>query len=271
MVKTSFWGVVGLLLSFSFSVTATPLVPTPPCPVATLDNYLPPPILTFASAALAVGAECNVGELGFRNFSFSGSGTGGAIPIQPSAITVTPFFSTGEGGPRASLAFSSPGFSVTGNQSVIYMINYSIDPHPIIDRFFDELDANSPVFPGIASIGTNLCIGAAFQIGQSAQCSGIINAGPLAGQPAFGQNLNVFDNGTSSSKKFDSTSFPLVNFTGVRNTIQLSANGQSSNFVRFINTAGYIPDTLSTPEPSSSALIGFGLVLLGVGRRRVSR
>lgn len=242
---------VGLPVIFSFQALATPLVPAPPCPVASLATYI-----------AMQGGTCNVGELGFTNFNFSVvPGAMGVTPISSSAVTVTPVFSAGGNlsVPRAGLSFSSPGFSVTGNQSVSYLLGYSIDPHPIIVNFDDVLDTFSPVFPGIASITTKLCIGGSFGSGTGSLPGCVQVAGS---PPAFAATLNVFDNGPDSKKLFDTTgTFNPVTFINVQNTIQLSANGAKADFNKFSNSAGYIPNTL-VPEPASFILIGGGLVIL---------
>lgn len=261
MFKTSL-GLVGLPIMFSLQAIATPLVPAPACPVASLAVYLGI-------------STCNVGELGFTQFNFSVlSASEGTQPISASDVTVRPVFIPGgvENLPSAGLFFSSPGFSVIGNQSVTYSLSYSIDPHPIIVNLDDTLDTSSPIFPGIASITTELCVGGHFpQITLDARVlQGIGCVSEPGSLTTFAATLNVFDNGRDR-KLFDTTgTFQPVNFIDVENTILLAANGSKADFNNFSNSAHYIPDTL-VPEPASCGLIGGGLLILWrMSRRRAS-
>jgi hypothetical protein len=223
-----------LVLGFAQSVSATPLEPLPACIEATLARYL------------ALEGGCSVGdEIGFSDFSFSVivSG-GGAVPIGASDITVTPTLV----GDQAILAFASSGFSVTGSGFVTYLLAYSIDPHPILGGFDDFLIADSPTFPGLASITTDLCLGALFIEG----CS----------EPGTPESLRVFHNGITSQLT-DGVTFPPLALIGVRNTIELQANGANADFLGFSNGV-----TSTVPEPGSWLLIGSGLLGARLFRRR---
>lgn len=216
-----------LLLGVATSpVFATPFVPPPACVTTTLDQYV-----------LLGATGCSVGsEVGFSGFSFAvTSASGGVIPIAASDILVTPTASAS----GSSLTFSSAGFSVTGVQTVTYRIGYTIDPHPILGAFDDFLDANSPVFPGLVSIPTNLCIGAAF--------TGTTCLGGVA------DSVQVFHNGVFTQLA-DSTSFAPTDIVGVLNSITLEAKGASADFASVRNTVSFVP------EPASWLLMGSGLL-----------
>ncbi len=254
---------VGLPVIVSLQALATPLVPGPTCSTASLATYI------------AMKGGCILGELGFTNFSFTGMGSN---VVSASAVTVTPLFFAGdsESLPTAGLSFSSPGFSVTGNQSATYFLDYSVDPHPIIVNFDDTLNTSSPVAPGVASISTNLCIGGPFAPSSSSFARGasLPGCGQTAGSPpSFSAALNVFDDGVTK-QLFDTTGdFDPANFADVQNMIQLSANGASADFNHFSNSLEYLPDTHDThiPEPASYGLIGGGLLVLWLaGKRRAS-
>jgi hypothetical protein len=228
----SIWVTAAILFGLARAGFATPLEPPPACVTNTLDNYL------------SLGADgCSMGEIAFSNFSFSvTSFGGGAVPIPPSAILVTPTLENG------SLTFSSSGFSVTGSEFVTYLLGYSIDPHPIIRGFDDTLDVDGPTFPGLASITTDLCLLATF-------------TGDSCLEPGVPASLHVFDNGIIAQLS-DSVDFPPLAVIGVRNTIDLHANGANADFTSFTNTAAAVP------EPATWLLVSSGLLGLLVRRRR---
>jgi hypothetical protein len=234
-MRRCFLTTLGLLLGLAPSVLATPHVTPPACVANTLDQYL-----------LIGPGGCSIGdEIAYFGFSFAVvSSGGGAIPIAAADILMTPT----AGDFLTSLAFSSSGFSVTGNESVTYRIGYTIDPHPILYGFEDFMDVSSPVFPGSATITTDLCIGAAF--------TGISCLGP--GVP---DSVQVFHAGTTSQLS-DSTNFTPTAVLGVLHTIVLAANGASADF------NGVTSSTTITPEPATWLLIGSGLFGAGLLRRR---
>jgi hypothetical protein len=224
-----------LALGVTGSVSATPFVLPPPCATDTLASYV-----------LLGSAGCSIGEVGFTGFSFSviASG-GGAVPLTASAITVTPTLD----GVRSSLTFSSTGFSVVGSEFVTYQAGYTADPHPIIHGFDNALVADSPTFPGLVSITTDLCLGAAF-------------TGTSCLAPGVPDSVNVFHNGVTT-QLFDATAFAPLAVLGVLNTIDLQANGANADFDSFTNT------TVLVPEPAGALLIASGLLGLGLLRPRV--
>src|SRR5581483_4644374 len=130
---------VGLL-----AVVAVPGLAAPLCTTTTLNNY----------EALGSGG-CQIGGLTVVNFSYSF--VSGSATIPDTSITVTPTFV----GNQFGLTFSSPNFSVTGSASAVYLLAYTWDPGDI-RSLEDILNANSPVFPGLAQITTVDCRDAAF-------------------------------------------------------------------------------------------------------------
>jgi hypothetical protein len=231
------WVTVALTLGIASAASATPFVPPPVCPTATLDVYLRLP-----------SNGCSVGGIGFGDFAFSVVDVGGnATPITASDILVTP----SSVGSTRSLTFSSPGFSVVGDEFVTYRLAYASDPHPIIRGFRDALDAESPTAPGFVTITTNLCLGGVFDE---------LNCLPPA-TPAF---VSVFHAGTTSDL-VDSVSFAPLALLGVINTIELRANGANADFTSFTNSEDIVP------EPTTWMLIGSGLSAIGLLRARGRR
>ena len=115
------------------------------------------------------------------------------------------------------------------------------------------MDTFTPVAPGVASITTDLCIGAAF--------GGTLVTPTCAGGTAA---LNVFHDGISPQLS-DSTTFSDVADLGWRNTIELNANGASADFGSFTN------DTVVSPEPATWLLMTSGLLAIRSARRRLLR
>ena len=205
-----------------------------PCAAGSLSSYI------------ALGAAgCSMGHVVFIDFAFSTLAVGGgAIPISPSDVNVTP----AQIGENYQLSFSSAGFSVSGSEFVTYLLAYTVDPHPIL-TFSDDLLTNTPVAPGIVSITTNLCLTAPF--------AGAVCPGSTA-------SVTVFHDGVTP-QTFDSVSFPAVppiTVLGVRNEISLEANGASADFSSLTNTVGFVP------EPGSWLLAASALTGILFSRRR---
>lgn len=228
------------LLMLATAASAAPL-----CITDTLAGY----------AALGPNG-CEIGLFTAKDFTFGVlSSSGGAVPISAANVTVTPSLL-----PGIQFSFTSAGFSVMGQQSVSYLFEYTIDPPPIIIRGFeDDLLSETPVFPGIASVTTNLCAGAAF--------SGFIGVQQVGGSicpvPGASFTLNVFHAG-NTSRTHDAVSFAPTNIVGVRHTLTLAANGASSSILGISGTA-------VVPEPSTVLLAGAAVALFALRRGRSTR
>jgi hypothetical protein len=216
--------IVGILIASTSAFAA-------PCVMDTLDDYI----------NLGAGG-CTIGQFTFKNFAFSGDGSGGAIPISASAVTVTPSLDDYD----MNIRFSSDGFSVTGSEQVDYALSYIIDPPPIIFRFADDLESLTPVAPGVVEISTDVCA----TLLPATTCP-----------PGASRMLRVFHDGINP-KLSDEVFFPLANFLDVQNRITLAANGASSDFQGFSNTATFVP------EPETAIFVVGGLALLAIWRHR---
>src|SRR6266446_6701555 len=104
-----------LFLQFSALLGAATTGPVP-CAINTLDIYQ-----SFGATG------CSIEGFIYKNFSFQTlSATGGAVPILPSAVTVTPSFVAA----NLNVKFTSPGFSIQGSEFVQYLLAYTVDPLP---------------------------------------------------------------------------------------------------------------------------------------------
>jgi hypothetical protein len=213
------------------AMAATPALMASPCVPDQLSNYI-----------LLGGTGCQNGAFNVTDFSFNF--VSGNVTILASDITVTPFSGTD----FYRLDFTSPKFNLTnGTDAAKYLLGYTWDPGDL-RSLEDVMNATSPVFPGFASVTTDGCVDAAFS---GASCSTSI------------QTVTVTDDGHTAVLT-DITNFsPPIGTLGVRNTLELDANGSTSEIAGFQNI-------VFTPEPST---LGAGLLALALaaGRSRLNR
>jgi hypothetical protein len=208
------------------AVCALPGLSTPLCVTTTLDNYI----------ALGAGG-CQLDTFTLTNFSYSF--VSGTVSIPDSDITVTPSTASD----MVGLTFSSPDFSVSGSDSAVYLLGYTYDPGDI-RSLEDILNATTPVFPGFAQVTTEDCENSAF--------SGMTC-------PNTTDTITVSDNGiTLNSPATVSFASPFIQTLGVLDTIELDANGASSQISGFGSQLG-------VPEPSA---LGPCVLLVGLLFRR---
>ncbi|MDZ4799252.1 MAG: PEP-CTERM sorting domain-containing protein [Bryobacteraceae bacterium] len=203
--------------------------------------------IACAPASVAIYTQqsegCAVGAFTLKNFAWSSVQDTGYIPVSAADVLVTPMFTPSSVG----VAFTSSAFSVTGSGKIRAFLDYTVDPPPpILDDLNLEMDANSPVAPGVARITANICIGGLFR--NSCE-NGIVRT----------LTVEHFGPGNPDNVLFDTEQFPSpVNMVDVRTTIELYANGASSQ----IDGYGTITNAVSgdeTPEPSTAALALSGL------------
>jgi hypothetical protein len=213
------------------AIAAAPALFAGPCVPDSLANYI------------TLGATgCQNGAFNVVNFSFSMISAN--VTILASDITVTPF-----SGPSSyGLDFTSPKFNLTGSTDFAkYLLGYTWDPGDL-RSLEDIMNANSPVFPGFATITTDGCVGQAF-------------SGAVCGTSI--QTVTVTDNGMTATLT-DSTGFsPPTGTLGIRNTIDLESNGASSEIAGFQNI-------VFVPEPSTLVAGLLAFVALAC-RRRLNR
>jgi hypothetical protein len=184
---------------------------------------------------------CILGPLLLENFFLN-------TPVHgPNAGQIFVRFSSSGGVFGVSWEFT--GFSVTSPPptTVHASMGFNVDPHPIINRFEDELD--SYVLTGSASVevATDLCVGGAFSGG----CSG-----------SFVDNATTVFASSSTTTLFSFYNIsPAVDDLGVWNDVTWTASSVSQ-LNRFTNRI-----LTTIPEPGSAALAGLGLLLLGLHAR----
>ena len=204
----------------------------PLCVPGTLASYiaLPPVGCTIAD-------DVKVMDFNFNVVAVSG------VPVTASQIFVSPVF-----GPpsRYGLNFSSPMFSVTGSDFGTYEVTYIFDPSDI-RSLEDVMTVSSPVFPGVATVDTFGCLG----------------SGYIPNCPGTEVQLTVFHSGTTFDLLDRTAISPPQNILGIRNVIDLKANGASADFDSFEN-AVYLPE----PATWITALAGSAFLAL---RRRFCR
>jgi hypothetical protein len=218
-------------LPLIFALAFAPGVLASVCVPDLLSNYI------------ALGATgCQIGPLHVVNFSFSLILS--TVTINAIDITVTPT----DGGDTLQLKFTSPKFDVSGSDTAKYLLAYTWDPGDV-RGMEDIMDANSPTFPGFASVTTLACKDAAFT---AAVC------------PTSTATLTVSDNGVTANLADSTTFSPPIGIVGLRNTLELDANGARSQITGFSNV-------LNLPEPATWAagLLALGF-LLAHRRRAIS-
>ncbi len=208
---------------------ATSVGSAPPCVPDTLAAYM-----------LLVPAQgCTIaGNVKVMNFTFSVVGFSG-VPLNASQIFVTPVVGPF---PRYALNFSA-AFSVTGSEFETYEVRYIFDPSDI-RSLEDVMTAFSPVAPGQAIVDTFGCLG----------------SGYIPNCPGTEVHLTVLHDGITFTPLDQNPIFPLQSILGIRNVIDLQANGASADFTS-IENAVYLP------EPATWIMVFAGSVVLALRRR----
>jgi len=127
------------------------------------------------------------------------------------------------------------------------LLAYTWDPSPI-RSLEDILNTSTPVFPGLAKITTDACRDAAFS---GTSC------------PTSIDTLVVSHDGITPNLVASVAYVPPIATIGIRNTIELDANGASSQFTDFTNLV-FVPE----PATFAGTLFAVALILIRLRKQR---
>jgi hypothetical protein len=209
---------------------ATSIGPAAPCVPATLDVYM-----LLPSAGCTIADHVKVMDFEFEVVDSMG------VSLDPDDILVTPV--TGMPDYRYGLNFSSSAFSVSGADFITFQIRYIFDPADI-RSLEDVMRVASPVAPGLAQIDTFGCLG----FGYTPGCAG------------SEVHLVVSHNGITFIPVDQAAISPPQTILGIRNVIDLQANGASADF-------DSIENAIYLPEPATWVTVLAGSAVLVLRRR----
>ena len=210
--------VIGFFILLNSSATAAPLLNP-----GTLVDYI---------ALGATGGQ--IGDLLFYNFNFVGAGSGGAVPIPASGISITPLF-----GPNPGLQFSAALVASQG-QTINSLIMYEVS---VIPRGLLVSEISASMSSGYAGDGL-----------------------VAVAETTSAGNLHLYNN-SSGNKNFDelaitATLGPIM----LSKDISVTGNSGVAAVLEVFNQF----ERTAVPEPSTALLLGPAFVGLALWRRKRS-
>jgi hypothetical protein len=279
MARNSMPVCVFLAVSCSTSAIAGRVDPSAPaCGVGTLQSYI-----DLGSTGCSVShPNPEIGGLTYFNFGFV-SNADLPVPFSwvfPNYVPTNPLTKVADADsitvrpPQdiyGQVQFESSDFYVADGDTLQYFFTYTVDPPPDILPGFDlEMYADSPQFPGYATIDAAVCAGGKFNlfsiIFQPLACRQVHpNASSFRREPYYLHvEHSVQPNVISLSDRvvFDNA----TNYVQVWMLLTLSGGPAGGGGYSQIDALGV--DTDPTPEPGTWAMLGAGLAGIALLRRR---
>jgi len=234
------------------------------CPLLLMATALWGTPMTCTSQQMSVydasGFSCMLGGLTFSNFSFSDTNP----PPTDAQVTVVP---TTDSAGDVTLQFDG-AFSAGAGSSMSVAISYLVM-------------ASSPVMTGegIAMTGFSQSGNGSVDIGESICLGGMYSAGKCGGSGV--DSIGVYDYSSTDNRTYDSVAFsPAQSEIDVVKNIAINGGATgtraSATVSEVFNTTmtssgGGTTGGGTVPEPSTMAMMGFGLLVSALAWRRRSQ
>jgi len=224
---------IALLGMLSPALWATP-APPPTCSTESLTDYL------------VSGYECQYGDKIFSNFTFISSAMGGATAVTSDGVTVAPITDI-----YGNLGLEFNGsWTANNGQTSDSAIGFTVSVvagGPLEIEDFGLAQTSGVTGNGSATVSENGC--------GPAPCK----PGPLT--------VITFDLGSNGNQRVNDTIFTPVGSVSVSKDINVVGGTTPQTF----SSISVVEDTFSQtaiPEPVTSAMLGAGLIGIGVLRRK---